>query len=68
LGPHAFFVSFIYAALGLEEEMFDWLERAYHNRDHWMYSIGGQPVFRPYHGNPRYLALIDRLGLPRPKT
>ncbi len=60
------FVAFTYAVLGRESETFAWLERAYETRSHWMYSLGGQPAFQRYHTHPRFLAIIDRLGLPRP--
>ncbi|MEO8452331.1 MAG: protein kinase [Gemmatimonadota bacterium] len=60
------FVSFLYAAMGREDETFEWLERAYQTRSHWMYSIAGQPAFIRYRTHPRFLALVDRLGLPRP--
>lgn len=60
------FVAFVYAVLDRDEDVFEWLERAVVARGHWMYSIAGQPAFRRYREHPRFLALLDRLGLPRP--
>jgi serine/threonine protein kinase/tetratricopeptide (TPR) repeat protein len=68
LTPFPFFVAFIYAALGRDAETFEWLERAYATRGHWMYSLAGQPAFLRYHKDPRFLALLDRVGLPRPRV
>jgi serine/threonine-protein kinase len=67
LKAHPMFVAFVYGAIGKEDEMFDWLERAKEMRGHWMYSIAGQPPFRRYRQHPRFLDLLDRLGLPRPR-
>ena len=60
------FVAFVYATIGREEETFEWIERAIAERGHWMYSIGGQPSLSRYRSHPRFLAVLDRLGLPRP--
>ncbi len=60
------FVAFVYATLGRDHETFEWLERAYQSRGHWMYSIGAQPALRRYRSDPRFIELLDRLGLPRP--
>jgi serine/threonine-protein kinase len=61
------FAAMVYAALGQDEKTFEWLDKAYQTRGHWMYSLGGQPTLRRYHSDPRFLALLDRLGLPRPR-
>ncbi len=59
------FVAFIHAALGHEQETFEWLERAYVAREHWMYSVQGQVPFRNYWTHPRFLEMVSRMGLPR---
>ena len=66
LAPFPLFVALIYSAMGRESETFEWLDRAYETRSHWMYSIGGQPMLRRYRDHPRFIELLDRLGLPRP--
>ena len=58
------FIAMIYAALGREDEMFEWLERSYASRINWLYSIGAQPVFAPYRTHPRFVALLQRMGVP----
>ncbi len=61
------FVAFVYATMNRDDEAFAWLERGVAERGYWMYSIGGQPSLRRYRNDPRFLSLLDRLGLPRPK-
>ena len=58
------FMAFVYGALGREAEMFEWLERSYEAREHWMYSIQGQAPFRAYREHPRFRDLVKRMGLP----
>ncbi len=58
------FVAFAYASLRREQETFEWLERAYEAREHWMYSLQGQVPLKPYWHHPRFRALIAKMGLP----
>ncbi len=47
-----------------ESAAMDALERASEAHSDWMYSVGTQPWFRPYHSHPRFIALLERLHLP----
>ena len=39
------------------------LERGYDERSDWMYAVATQPWFRRYHGNPRFVGLLERMKL-----
>ncbi len=56
--------AMVHAALGEVDEMYDALERARVERDDWMYSLGTQPMFRPWRDEPRFREIVGRLGLP----
>jgi len=58
------FVAFVHGVLGREAEMFEWLERSYEAREHWMYSLQGQVAFRAYREHPRFRELVRKMGLP----
>jgi serine/threonine protein kinase len=58
------FVAFVYGTLEREAEMFEWLERSYEAREHWMFSLQGQVPFRAYVEHPRFRDLVKRMGLP----
>jgi len=64
MGATPLFMAFVYGGLGREAEMFEWLERAYEAREHWMYAIQGQAPFRAYREHPRFRDLVKRMGLP----
>jgi len=56
-------LSWIYFALGNEDQGFQWLERAYKERDSWLCEIKVEPVFDSVRQNPRFLALLKNIGL-----
>lgn len=51
------------AALGDIDTVMDLLERGYHERSDWMYTMGTQPWFKPYHGHPRFMQLMEQMKL-----
>jgi adenylate cyclase len=59
-------IASVYAALGDKEQAFDWLDKAYTQRDGMLAYLNKQGVFRQYHSDPRYLELLQKLGLPTP--
>ena len=61
-------VSLAVAFLGLGEtgSAFDALEQAYAERKGWLLHMRVEPVFDGYRGDPRYLDLVQRIGLPAP--
>ncbi len=52
-----------FLALGERSKALDWLERGYASGNVWMCLVSVDPRFRPLHGEPRYQALVRRLGL-----
>lgn len=67
----AYQVAEIYAWRGEREKAFEWLERAYRQRDGglvavlpWVSPVKWNPVFRGLHDDPRYSALLRKMNLP----
>lgn len=56
-------VAFVHGRLGHLDEAFNWLERAYAERSPRLVWIKVDPRFRPLSGDPRYAALVERMGL-----
>jgi serine/threonine protein kinase/Tfp pilus assembly protein PilF len=56
-------LSWIYFALGDVEQGFQWLEKAYNERDSWLCEIKVEPVFDKVRQDPRFTALLNNLGL-----
>jgi len=54
-----------YASLGEDSAALDTLEKAPEARSDWMYSVGRQPWFGEYHSHPRFVRLLENLGLPK---
>ena len=42
---------------------FEWLERAFLAREHWMAYLHLEPRVRDLHGTPRCNALLNRIGV-----
>jgi TolB-like protein/Flp pilus assembly protein TadD len=59
--PHA--VASIHLELGRIDETFKWLEKAYEVRDHWMYLFKIHPMWDSIRPDPRYKALLKKMGL-----
>ena len=60
----AFQIAEGYAWCGERDRAFDWLERAYLQRDEGMAMLKFTPLLRSLHGDPRYAALLQKLNLP----
>jgi len=52
-----------YAQLGDKEKAFELLERSFDNHAVMLITIAREPRFDPLRGDPRFEALIDRIGL-----
>lgn len=48
--------------LGEREQALDWLERSVAH-GHWIIYLGINPIFRPLHAEPRFRAVLKRVGL-----
>ena len=58
-----FYQATVYAVLGEESAALDRLEKAPEEHSDWMYSVGRQPWFGELHSNPRFVRLLENLGL-----
>jgi tetratricopeptide (TPR) repeat protein len=56
-------VAFVHARLGQLDEAFSWLERAYAERSVRLVWMKVDPRFRTLSADPRYSALVKRMGL-----
>jgi len=56
-------IASIYVALGDNNAAFQWLERAYNEHSGSLHGIVARPIFRPLHSDPRFAALLKRIGL-----
>ena len=59
-------IAGIYAVLGEKEKALDWLEKAYDERSGYLPSIASDFVYDNLHDEPRYLALLNKMGLNKP--
>ena len=54
-----------YASLGEKKEAMDWLEKAYEERDDWINWIKVDPNLDVLRSEPRFTALLRRVGFPQ---
>ena len=55
-------LALVRAALGREDTL-DWLEKAIEERDPRLAELGVEPAFDAYREEPRFIALLNKLGL-----
>lgn len=60
----AFQIAEVYAFRGEADEAFEWLDRAYAQRDGGLPSIKGSPMLKMLASDPRFVALLEKLRLP----
>jgi serine/threonine protein kinase/tetratricopeptide (TPR) repeat protein len=60
----AFRIAEIYAYRGEADKAFEWLERAYKQRDSGLTLIKGDPLLRNVERDPRYRAFLQKMKLP----
>jgi len=58
-------VATAYAILGARDDAFEWLEKAYETRNSALVGIKSHAGFDTLHSDPRYAALLKRIGLPQ---
>jgi len=59
----AYQVAEVYAARGEADLAFDWLDRAYVQRDPGLSAMKVQPLFRSLHTDPRWDVFLCKMGL-----
>jgi pentatricopeptide repeat protein len=57
-------VAFIHAGLGEKEQAFEWLEKAYAERDQGMLYLKVDPTLDPLRSDPRFQDLLRRMRFP----
>lgn len=55
----------LYAGLGDADHAFDWLDKAYLERSTWLVHIQWDDRFADLRSDPRFAALVRRIGLPQ---
>jgi serine/threonine-protein kinase len=63
-----FFLAMIRLCIGDRDAAFRWLDRGVDQRGHFMYTLRGNPFFRSEWGDPRFAAVLKRMGLGAPLT
>ncbi len=62
----AYQIAEVYAYRGETDLAFEWLERAYRQRDSGISQILSSPFLTPLAADPRYAAFLAKVGLPNP--
>lgn len=57
-------VAVVYAGLGENDRVFEWLEKDFQNRTSSIIELRSEVAFVPLRGDPRFKALLKRMGLP----
>jgi tetratricopeptide (TPR) repeat protein len=60
----AYQIADVYAWRGEADKAFEWLERAYVQRDGGLSAIKTDPVLKSLWPDPRFAAIVKKLGLP----
>lgn len=60
----AFQIAEIYSYRGEKDKAFEWLERAYNQRDGGLSAVKGDPLLRNLESDPRYTAFLKKMKLP----
>ncbi len=63
-GSPAFYTAMIYAQMGEIDTAFQWLEKAYQDREVEMYWLKVEPPFEPLRKDPRWKEMLDKVGFP----
>ncbi len=59
----AYQIAGVYAFRGEVDKAFEWLDRAYAQRDTGMPLLKNDPIFRNLQGDPRWPAFLEKMGL-----
>jgi tetratricopeptide (TPR) repeat protein len=62
VSPYA--VALVHAGLGDRDQALAWLDKAYDERSDYMVYLGLEPMLDPLRSDPRFGALVRRVGLP----
>jgi hypothetical protein len=62
-GDAAYQIAAIYAVRGEADIAFGWMDRGYAQRDSGFAAVRSEPSFRPLHGDPRWNAFLNKMGI-----
>jgi len=57
-------IAQVYIGLDDKERAFEWLEKAYQHRAHWLRLLKIDFIYDPLRSDPRFKDLVQRIGLP----
>ncbi len=60
----AYDIAEVYAFRNQSDEAFEWLDRAYAQRDSSLFATKVDPLLKSLHNDPRYAAFLKKLNLP----
>ena len=60
----AYQIAAVYAFRGEADRAFEWLERAYAQRDGGLTGLKADPLLKSLRGDPRYTAFLKKMRLP----
>jgi tetratricopeptide (TPR) repeat protein len=64
VGSPSVYLSKVYAQIGRNDLAFEWLEKAYQDHETDIVGIKNSPHFEPIHNDPRWQAMLDKVGFP----
>ncbi len=59
----SYYRAAIYKALGDRDQVFEWLDKAYEERDMWLALLKVDPIWDSLRPDPRFTALLRKVGL-----
>lgn len=59
-----YFLAWVAASVGANDEAMDWLETAYRQRASLLVALRAEPFFEPLHSDPRFQDLLRRMNFP----
>ena len=60
----SYFIAKAYGFSANAALTFEWLDRAFNSQAKLLADVKSEPAFRPWHRDPRYLALLRKMNLP----
>ena len=60
----AYGIAMIYAFRNQSDKAFEWLDRAYAQRDPGLMATKVEPLLKSLHNDPRFFAFLKKLNLP----
>jgi len=58
-----FYIALIYVGLRQKNQAFEWLEKAYEERDHWLETLKVHPMLDSLRSDPRFTKLLKKMRL-----